>query len=118
MLPLKLYPSEFRELIGYLKAGTEGQETVPLQHQTVGKLILLGYISKWTPIRIYVWKQRSVTKTYSFRLPVVVGLAIYQDMQGALLTHHQQLLLAKLDQAIVNYQNPYATISPFQIEAY
>ena len=107
MLTLQLYPSEFRELIGYIHFNTEGQADVPLQQQSVGKLILLSYIGTWTPVRIYVWKQRKVTKTYALRLPVVVGLAPYRDMLGNGLTGQQQLLLAKLDLAIINYQNPF-----------
>lgn len=119
MLSLQLFPSEFRELIGYLTVNTEYQQTVPLRLQLVGKLIMLNYISKWTPHRIYAWQQRNPKKAYALRLPVVVGLALWQDMRGALLTGHQQLLLSKLDQAIINYRHPHEpTFSHYLTTAY
>lgn len=113
MLTLKLYPAEFGVLIGYLKFNTEYQDQVPLQHQLVGKLIMLNYISKWSPIRIYAWRQKNPRKAHALRLPVVVALALWQDMQKAMLTGHQQVLLNKLDHAIISYQNP--RIEPFQM---
>lgn len=109
MLQLKLYPAEFGVLLGYLRFNTEGQESVPLQHQLVTKLVLLQYLQKWTPVRILAWRGKRANKAFSFRMPIVVGLSLYQDMKGALLTHHQQLLLDKLDQAIVNYRDPAST---------
>lgn len=116
MIALKLYPGELRELLGYVWVNTENQQHVPLPLQGVGKLVLLHYLAKWTPARIYAWQQRNSKKTYTLRLPVTVALALYQDMQSALLTGHQQLLLTKLDQALVNYQH--ATTNSFQLEAY
>lgn len=108
MIALKLYPGEFRELLGYVWVTTESQQHVPLHVQLVGKLVLLHYLAKWTPSRIYAWKHRRADKTFTLRLPVVVALALYQDMQSTLLTAYQQGLLAKLDQAMVDYQSAIA----------
>ena len=106
MITLKLYPSEFRELMGYLWIHTEGQQYLPLGLQQVGKLILINYRERWTRVRLQNWKNRQADKAFALRLTVVVALALYQDMQGVRLTSHQQLLLTKLDQAIINYQPP------------
>lgn len=104
MIALKLYPGEFRELIGYLWVNTQDQQYVPLAYQQVGKLILLSYRDKWTNARLLPWKRRRTDKDFTLRLPPVVALALYQDMQGTELTDYQKLLRDKLDQAIVNYQ--------------
>lgn len=106
MIALKLYPSEFRELMGYLWIHTEGQQYLSLDLQQVGKLILINYRDKWTSSRLKIWKHRRADREFTLRLPVVVFLAFYQDMQGVLLTDYQQLLLDKLNQAIVDYQPP------------
>ncbi|GAB3958253.1 hypothetical protein GCM10028805_52230 [Spirosoma harenae] len=106
MLQLKLYPSEFRVLIHYVRMATQYQAEVPLQHQLVSKLILINYLVKWTPARYLAWRQRRADKAFSLRLPLVVALSLYQDMLSVLLNSHQQALLDKLDQAIVNYRSP------------
>lgn len=104
MLSLKLYPAEFLELLNYLYQHTKGQDRVPLPYQSVGKLVLGQYLAKWTPSRILAWKQRRANKAFAFRLPETVALALYQDMLGGELTPMQQMLLSKLDQAMVNHR--------------
>lgn len=108
MLRLKLYPGEFRVLIGYLRFNTEEHDQVPLRQQHVPTLVLLQYLRSWSASRLLVWKGRRPDKAFTLNVPLVVGLALYQEMQQQLLTGAQQLLLAKLDQAVVNYRSPHS----------
>ena len=107
MLTLKLFPAEFRSLIGYLRYHTVGQDQVPLVQQQVSLRIMADYVRRISLVRIEAWKNRPNLKDYSLRIPVTIGLAIYQHMQTAELGEHQLVLLAKLDQAIINYRPPH-----------
>lgn len=106
MLSLSLFPTEFRVLIQYLRFNTADQDQVPLIHQSVSMLLLIGYLKSISVKRLLIWNNRRTDKQYRFSLPLPVALAIYQDMQQAMLTGHQQLLLAKIDQAVINYRDP------------
>lgn len=106
MLSLSLYPAEFRVLIQYLRFNTADQDQVPLIHQSVSLLLMMNYLKSISVKRLLVWNARRTDKQFKFSLTLPVALAIYQDMQQALLTSHQQLLLAKIDQAIINYRDP------------
>lgn len=106
MLTLKLYPTEFRVLIQYLRFNTNGQDQVPLVHQTVGMLLMINYLRTWTTVKLLIWSQRRTDKEYKLSIPLPVALALYRDMQSAMLAVHQLLLLAKIDQAIISYRDP------------
>ena len=106
MLTLTLFPAEFRVLIQYLRFNTAGQDQVPLTHQSVSMLLMIAYLKSISVKRLITWNARRNDKQFRFSLPLPIALAIYQDMQQALLTSHQQLLLAKIDQAVINYRDP------------
>ncbi|MCX6216534.1 hypothetical protein [Spirosoma sp.] len=106
MITLKLYPAEFRVLIGYLRFNTQDQDQVPLVHQSLHRLVLLNYLQSWKVSRLLIWQGRRTDREFKLSMPLTVALALYQEMQSQLLTAHQQLLLAKLDQAVINYQSP------------
>lgn len=108
MLSLQLYPAEFRELIRYLRVNTQDADLVPLRQQHVPTLILLNYLRSWSTSRLLVWKGRRPDKAFKLNMPLVAALALYQVMQQQLLTGAQQLLLYRLDEAIVNYRYPHA----------
>lgn len=106
MLTLTLFPAEFRVLIQYLRFNTADQDQVPLVHQSVTMLLMMAYLKTISINRLITWNARRNDKQYKFSLPLPVALAIYRDMQQAMLNSHQIMLLAKIDQAIINYRNP------------
>lgn len=109
MLTLKLTPSEFRDLIYFLRMCTRGQQAVPLHQQSVAQLVLLDYHNRITATnRLLTWQRRSASKYYRCSLPLAVSKALHDQMQCYLLCPLEQILLDRLDQAIVNYQDPYA----------
>ena len=108
MLTLKLTPAEFRVLMNFLRMCTQDQIEVPLRLQSVTMLVLLQYWRKISPARLATWQLRRSEKFYKHSMPVAVAKACYDLMQAYLLNSHQQILLDRLDQAIINYQDPYA----------
>ena len=107
MLTLKLTPSEFRLLMNFLRMCTQDQAEVPLRLQSVGQLVLLQYWRKMPPTRLATWQLRGPKKLYRHSMPVTVAKALYENLQYYMLNPHQQILLDKFDQAIINYQDPY-----------
>jgi len=111
MLTLGLYPQDFRVMIGYLRFNLADQDKVPLRLQTLPMLVLLQYLNTFKPHKLIIWQHRRADKTYKVSMPLAVAKALHEDMQHALLTSHQQIVLAKLDQAIINYTDPFAQFS-------
>jgi hypothetical protein len=111
MLILSLYPQDFRVMIGYLNFNLAGQDQVPLRLQTVSMLVLLQYLKTFKAHKLLSWHQRRTDKTYKLSMPLAVAKALHEEMLNAMLTGHQQLLLNKLDQAIVNYTDPFSGFS-------
>ena len=106
MLTLQLYQSEFRDLIGYLRAHTRGHDQLPLAQQNVALLVMLQWVNRISAARMLTWKARANNKTYALRIPITTGLATYQHMQTGDLSAHQLALLSKLDRAILDYRDP------------
>ncbi|MEZ0484326.1 hypothetical protein [Fibrella aquatica] len=106
-LALRITPGEFRELVMFIRFNTHGHTSVPLHRRPLGLAVLHMYLTGLTPARLYTWQVRDRRKQYALKMPVTVALALHKEMQNAMLTGAQQLLLGTLDQAMVNYQNPY-----------
>ena len=108
MIPLKLTRIEFQSMIQYLRFNTEGQRQVPFGHQSTNMLVLMDYLESWKILRLLSWSQRRPDKEFKLSIKLPVARALHQEMQHAMLTGHQQLLLDKLDQAIINYRDPHS----------
>jgi hypothetical protein len=106
MIKLKLTPGEFAELYTFIKGLTSDQITLPLAHQPVRMLVLIEYLARWPNHRVVPWLIRPRHKEYSLSLKPVVAKTLHEEMEGTLLTGLQQLVLNKLDHAIVNYKSP------------
>ena len=112
MLTLMLTPTEFRDLMNFLRMCTQDQTDVPLRLQSVDMLVLLQYRRKIPPARLVTWQLRKPGKFYKHSMPVAVAKTLYNQFQSYLLHMHQQILLDRLDQAIINYQDPYSQPHP------
>lgn len=108
MISLKITRNEFQVIVQFLRTHTAYQNQVPLVHQSTNMIILMDYLATWNPLRLLSWSHRLPTKEYRLGLKRVIALALYQEMQRVGLTDHQQILLNKLDQALVDYRDPYA----------
>ncbi|RIV20556.1 hypothetical protein DYU11_21155 [Fibrisoma montanum] len=69
-------------------------------------LVLRPYLESWNTQRLLVWRTRNPLKAYNLRIPLPVAKALYQEMLATNLTGYEQDLLARLDQAMVNYRHP------------
>ena len=108
MLRLKITPQEFAAMILFMRQATEGHQQMPLQKQTVNRLVMAQYLAKWNSYRFLLWMCRPDNKTYGLSIPLPVARSLHQDMPGTYLGEWQQLFLGKLDQAITNYRDPLA----------
>jgi hypothetical protein len=97
-------------MILYLRRATNGYQHIPLEQQSIPVLVMGEYLAKWKPHQMVAWLQRRVDKEHKLNLPIAVALSLYQDMQQMQLVSVEQLFLAKLDQAIINYQRVDLTI--------
>lgn len=104
MLTLSLYPSEVGLMYTFIRASISGQDRLPLCQQTVTDLLLKEYLRSWTYKRMVSWHNRKPTRAYRCSLPLPVAAALYGQLQNFELTQPQQLLLGKLNQAMVNYR--------------
>ncbi|UHG93350.1 hypothetical protein [Spirosoma oryzicola] len=108
MISLKLTRLEFQVMVQFLRWHTEYQNQVPLVHQSTNMIILMDYLATWNTLRLLNWSCRQPDKEYRLGLKRVIALALHQEMLRVKLTVHQQILLGKLDQAIVDYRDPFA----------
>ncbi|GAB3550676.1 hypothetical protein [Spirosoma fluminis] len=106
MLTLKLHPNEFKSLMQFLRLMQDVHGPVPLMQRHLAGMVLIGYLERWKPHQILAWGQRRVDKAYRLNLPLTVARALYQEMQCSELIGWQQIVLNKLDQALINYQDP------------
>ncbi|RYC69773.1 hypothetical protein [Spirosoma sordidisoli] len=106
MISLKLTPNEFKALILFVRGVVDIQSRLPIMDQHLSGLVLEQYLGKWRPHQLLAWGQRTAGKEFKLNLPLPVAKALWQEMQYSMLMGWQQLLLGKLDQALINYRNP------------
>lgn len=106
MLCIKVFPPEIRVLIGFLRVCTGDILHVSLANQPLTVLVLRKYLESWNAQRLLAWRTRNPKKAYKLRMELTVAKALYQELQASGLTHYEQDLLGRLDEAIVNYRHP------------
>ncbi len=106
MLTVPLFPLEFVAMLGFMSRTNASQLDVPIRQQPVPVAVLMEFQCRLSLARIFAWQKRSGARRYMFNMPVHVGLALYNELQKAMLTADQQSLLAQLDQALTNYRIP------------
>lgn len=105
MLTLKLTPVDVHAMYNFMyRVLTRPQ--VPLQARPIHLIVLNEYFNKWSGGKKQTWVERLfyfADKSYSFSLQLSVGMSLYHELQNVPLFTEQQILLGKLDQAIVNH---------------
>ena len=76
--------------------------------QDLISLILLEYARTWHYDRLDSWYRKNYNRKYPLSIKLSIGKALHQSMIASeqLLVQNEQDFLARLDQAIVNYQQP------------
>jgi hypothetical protein len=106
VIAVKLTKTEFLSLVQFVRSNCAMVDQIPLQQRPVRIMVQADYLASLTPARLHAWRLRHPRKEFKVSLKLTVAVAIHQEMQDTLITGIQQIVLLKLDQAMVDYLAP------------